>query len=203
MQIRKGPGGSPTGNRARDGGRDLSEGSELAKKENHHILYLVDRWLTARGCVVKRGLRDPDDPFALRPWATERVQAPRYGGCVKYAQFARGESSRVSLATDGAEILNQLRRFSMPRASVAEIGPDPRASQALDRCSFDRATDAGQRRRRQILRSPLFTPVYGCSRHSVGVPSSPTERTATGATSRSHVFGKSSRSGRDTKIYGD
>jgi hypothetical protein len=47
--------GSPTGDRASDAGLDFSDLSELAKKENHHILYLVDRWPIARGCVAKRG----------------------------------------------------------------------------------------------------------------------------------------------------
>ncbi len=44
-----------------------------------------------------------------------------------------------SFKVDGTEILNQARRFSMPRASIAETCRiHPRASQALDRCSFEK-----------------------------------------------------------------
>ena len=148
--------GSPTGNRAWDAGRDLSEASELAKNENHHILYLVDRSLTPRAAVSRR----------------------------------EGEAYRV----DGAEILNQVRRFSMPRGVFGcqeRVLQRPAGSKGVEGAGSllvrKEQTDGGQRRRRQILRSPLFTPVDGCSRHSVAVPSSPTDRTAIGSDVSLHM----------------
>ena len=66
----------------------------------------------------------------------------------------------------------------MPRASIAETCRiQGRRRRWIVARSIEQ-TDAGQRRRRQILRSPLFTPVYGCSSVSVAVPNSPTDRTA-------------------------
>jgi hypothetical protein len=99
---------------------------------------------------------------------------------------AHGRIDRGGSLANGAEILNQVRRVSMPRASIAVTcrlqGRRRRWSVARSK----RTTDAGQRRRRQILPSPLFTPVYGCSRNSVesqivsrtGLPSGATSRYA-------------------------
>ncbi len=63
--------GSPADNRAWDAGRDLSEVSELAKSENHHILYLVDRWLTPRTAVSRR------EAFVIQPILTLFGHAPQ------------------------------------------------------------------------------------------------------------------------------
>ncbi len=48
------------------------------------------------------------------------------------------------------------------RDSILDSG---RMSQALDRCSFNRTTDEGQKRTQANSPKPLFTPVYGCSRN--------------------------------------
>ena len=91
----------------------------------------------------------------------------------------------------------------MTRASIAErCRMHPRASQALDRCSFEKEqTDAGQGRRREIVRSPLFTPVYGCWSVSVAVPNSPTDRTAIGSDLLPHMSLGNQQIGRKAVLF--
>ena len=75
----------------------------------------------------------------------------------------------------------------MPRASIAETCPiqGRRRRWSVARSIEQRMT--GHDGRRQILRSPLFTPVYGCLINSVGVPNSLTERTAIGSDASLHM----------------
>ncbi len=187
--------GSPTGNRASDAGLDFSDGSELAKKENDHILLSGGSVLGVQcsvfsvqcsvgdGQLVHAASRATNRPhrrlFAQLFWRTCR-----------------------SFKVDGAEILDQVRRFSMPRASIAETSGSKGVAGAgsLLARSIEQ-TDAGQRRRRQVLQSPLFTPVYGCSSVSVAVPNSPTDRTAIGSNRSLHISLGNQQIGRKAVLF--
>ncbi len=110
-----------------------------------------------------------------------------------------------SFKVDGTEILNQVRRFSMPRASIAETCRiHPRASQALDRCSFEKnkrmrdKDDAGKFSEAHCLHRCTDARDIPWQSHLV-----PRNRLALGATARSTCLWEVSRSGRDTEIYGD
>ena len=155
----------------------------IGKNENQRILLIGGSVFSVQFSVFSRG----GQLVHAASWATNRTHRRLFAQL--FWRTCR------PFTVDGAEILNQVRRFSMPRASIAETCRiQGRRRRWIVARSIEQ-TDAGQRRRRQILRSPLFTPVYGCSRDSVGVPSSPTERTATGATARSTYLWKISRSG--------
>ncbi len=109
-----------------------------------------------------------------------------------------------SFKVDGAEILNQVRRFSMPRASIAKTCRIPRASQALDRCSFEKnkrmrdKDDAGKFSEARCLHRWTDARDIPWQSHLV-----PRTGLPLGATSRSTCLWEISRSGRDPKAYGD
>ena len=81
--------GAPTGNRASDAGRDLSEGSELAKKENDHILLDGCQWSVASGPLLNAcacaGWRSMAFVFYSELWTTDSSAA-------SVIAFNRGDS---------------------------------------------------------------------------------------------------------------
>ena len=89
----------------------------------------------------------------------------------------------------------------MPRASIAETCRIQGCRRRWIVARSIEHTDERQNGRRQILGSPLFTPVYGCSSVSVAVPSSPTDRTADRSDLSLHISLENQQIGRKTVLF--
>ena len=99
---------------------------------------------------------------------------------------SRSRCVRPKIEVEGARILER-GVFRCHGRDVQTGLASSRVLEPLDRSSFNRTTDQGLNGRRQIIRRPLFTPVYECARHSVGVPNSLTDRTAIGSDRSIHM----------------
>ncbi len=186
--------GSPTANRASDAGLDVSEVSELAKNENDHILLsgcsVFSFQCSVAECVCLRlGWQSMAFVFysewsPCRSWGgVQRVHAASWATNRTHRRLFAQLFWRTcrSFEVDGAEILDHVRRFSMPRASIAETCRIQGRRRRWIVARSNRTNGCGTKTMQANSQKPTVYTGVRMLEKFCGVPNSPTDRTVIGS----------------------